>query len=115
MVIMAHSGDSIRIVGPCIETFGQNKLLAFLSYAVANPWQEQRPGLAPVDIYSGLSGRRMGGMSGSFTAVTTSSRMRVSSCKWFAHGPSSKPPIPALSWSYRDADEDVRHPSRHPI
>ena len=44
MVITAHSGDSIGVVGPFIETFGQNRLLAVLSHAVANPWQEERPG-----------------------------------------------------------------------
>ena len=46
MVVMAHLGNSVRIVGPRIETFGQNRLLANLSHAVANPWQDWRPGLA---------------------------------------------------------------------
>ena len=44
MVITAHLGDSIGVVEPCIETFGQNRLLAVLSHAVANPWQDWRPG-----------------------------------------------------------------------
>ena len=44
MVVMAHLGNSVRIVGPRIETFGQNRLLAVLSDAVANPWQDWRPG-----------------------------------------------------------------------
>ena len=44
MVITAHLGDSIGVVGPSIETFGQNRLLAVLSHAVANRWQDWRHG-----------------------------------------------------------------------